>query len=94
MPLTNLIITAYCACHICCGPKPTGLTASGLRPVEGRTIAVGRRDIPFGTKLVLFGTTFVVDDRMAKRYDVKDRTHIDIYFRRHSDAKRFGVRKL
>ena len=84
--LTNAIITAYCACTICCGPKASGLTASGKSPVQGVTIAASR-SIPFGTKIRINGHTYTVQDRLAKRYD----SRIDIYFAKHKDAKAFGI---
>ena len=86
MIVTNAIITAYCACSLCCGPKPSGLTASGLKPRQGITIAASR-SIPFGTKVVINGRTYTVQDRLAKRYD----SRFDIYFTKHSDAKAFGI---
>jgi 3D (Asp-Asp-Asp) domain-containing protein len=85
MILTNVIITAYCACTICCGPSASGLTASGKRPVEGVTIAASR-SIPFGSRITIDGHTYTVQDRLAKRYD----SRIDVYFREHKAAKKFG----
>ena len=38
-------LTAYCACEKCCG-KSDGITASGTKATEGRTIAVDTRIIP------------------------------------------------
>lgn len=92
--MTNFIITAYCACQICCGSNARGITASGTIPTQNRTIATGRRDIPFGSRVVLFGQTYVVEDRMARRYNTTSPMYIDIYFRKHSDAKKFGVKKI
>jgi 3D (Asp-Asp-Asp) domain-containing protein len=31
---------------------------------------------------------YIVQDRLAKRYD----SRFDIYFNKHSDAKKFGIR--
>jgi 3D (Asp-Asp-Asp) domain-containing protein len=85
--ITNLVVTAYCACSICCGPHPSGLTASGKKPIEGITVAASRQ-YPFGTRLMIEGHTYIVQDRLAKRYD--DR--VDIYFSKHKDAKKFGLK--
>ena len=93
--MTNVIVTAYCACSICCGPSASGLTASGLVPKQGITIAASR-NIKFGTKIALSvpgyftNKTFTVQDRLAKRFD----NRIDIYFTKHSDAKKFGIHKI
>ena len=85
--ITNtLIVTAYCACKLCCGPHAGGLTASGVKPVEGITCAASR-SIPFGTRIYIEGVGYrTVQDRLAKRYD----NRIDIFFKRHEDALRFG----
>lgn len=83
--ITNLIVTAYCACHICCGSKASGITASGLKPVEGITVAASR-SLPFGTRIIIDGHTYKVQDRLAKRYD----NRIDIYMVSHRSALSFG----
>jgi 3D (Asp-Asp-Asp) domain-containing protein len=89
-----MIVTAYCACALCCGPSASGLTARGTRPVQGITVAASR-SIPLGTRIRLTvpglwkARTFTVQDRLAQRYD--DR--LDIYFSRHSDAVKFGVKQ-
>ena len=89
--ITNLcIVTAYCACKLCCGSQAQGITASGLRPIEGITIAASRK-IPFGTKMYIENVGWrVVQDRLAKKYD----SRIDLYFARHKDALQFGKKKL
>lgn len=78
-------ITAYCACRKC--TKGTGITASGRKPVEGRTVAASR-SIPLGTKIHIGGGIGwrVVEDRLAKRFDGR----VDIYFRSHAEALKFG----
>lgn len=87
--ITNLLVTAYCACTICCGPKASGLAANGKKPIEGVTCAAAR-SIPFGTVIYIEGIgKRVVTDRLAKRYD----NRIDIYFNNHNKAKQFGITK-
>lgn len=89
MTNTVAIITAYCACKLCCGPDAVGLTASGVRPVQGVTVAAPR-SVPFGTLVNIDGVGLrTVQDRMARRYDGR----WDVYFERHEDAKQFGIRK-
>jgi len=83
--ITNLIVTAYCACHICCGPNAQGITASGKKPIEGITVAASRK-IPFGTKIAIDGKTYIVQDRLAKKYDGR----VDIYMSSHKKALNFG----
>lgn len=82
------IVTAYCACAICCGPRAAGMTASGVRPQQGVTVAASR-SVPFGVRLRVAGlsNTFIVQDRLSKRLD----SRVDIYFASHQDAKKFGI---
>jgi len=92
MPVTNIItatVTAYCSCRVCCGPNAHGITASGTPPVQGRTIAASR-SIPLGSKVIIAEKTYVVEDRLAKRFD----NRFDLFFRSHQEAKRFGKRTL
>lgn len=78
-------LTAYCECEKCCGKWANdNKTASGTAPTEGRTIACN--DLPFGTKVNIFGNTYIVEDRGVSGM------HIDIYFKSHEDARKFGVK--
>ena len=82
-------VTGYCACPKCCGKGAKGITAAGTRPMQGRTVAAPR-NVPLGTKVLIDGKPFTVEDRTARRFDGR----WDIYFERHQDAKNFGKRKL
>ena len=86
--LTNLLtltITAYCHCAVCCGEAGQP-TASGVRPMVGRTVAASR-SLPFGTVMIIPGVgKRVVQDRLAKRYD----NRVDIFVATHAQAKKFG----
>ena len=83
--LTNITLTGFCQCKKCCGPKAKGICADGHRPVQGITIAASR-SIPLGTKVLINGHTYTVQDRLARRFDKR----IDIYFNSHKDALHFG----
>ena len=76
--------TAYCGCSQCCG-KSDGVTASGTKATQGRTIAAPGT-FPFGTELIINGHTYVVEDRGGSISGKR----IDIYFDSHSDALAFG----
>lgn len=76
--------TAYCGCVSCCG-KSDGITATGTRATQGRTIAVDPNIIPYGSKVVLNGNTYIAEDCGAFRGN-----HIDVFFNSHSDALQFG----
>lgn len=85
MILTNQITTAYCICSLCCHPKWGGITASGVRPVQGITIA-GPRKFPFGTKIKIDNKTFLLQDRVSWKYEGR----WDVFFNKHKDAVKFG----
>ena len=81
--LGNFKLTAYCNCAICCGKWAGGPTASGTMPVEGRTVAMA--GVPFGTKLIIGGKIYTVEDR-GTPYG-----HVDIYMNDHDECNIFGV---
>jgi 3D (Asp-Asp-Asp) domain-containing protein len=79
-------LTAYCPCRKCSegwGNK----TATGVRAIEGRTIAVDPRVIPYGSAVVINGKEYVAEDCGGA---IKKK-RIDIYFESHSAAWKFGV---
>ena len=80
-------LTAYCNCEICCGKWAGGATASGVMPKANHTIAVDTSVIPFGTKVVINGKTYVAEDTGSAIYG----NRIDIYMDSHSDALQWGV---
>lgn len=79
------IVTAYCACKVCCGPNAKGICANGKAPVQGTTIAASRR-LPLGTEVWIDSHKYIVHDRLAKKY--YDR--FDIFFSDHQVAKNYG----
>ena len=83
---------AYCACSKCCGRwSQYGLTASGTAPQQGRTVAVDPDVIPLGTQLTIDGSAgYIAEDTGS---GIEGNT-LDIYFERHEDALRWGVRKV
>ena len=83
--LGNFKLTAYCSCEICCGKWAAnpGMTASGVRAEEGVTVAMA--GVPFGTKLMINGHVYTVQDR-GTAYG-----HVDIYFSSHAAALQFGL---
>ena len=74
--------TAYCPGACCNSPENAGKTASGKPMVVGRTVAVGH--LPFGTRLLIDGHEYVVEDRGVKGH------HVDILHESHSAARKFG----
>lgn len=81
----SYVITAYCPCAKCCG-KNDGITASGVKAVEGVTVAMDK-SIPFGTKIYIDGVgERIVQDRGGA---IKG-NRIDLYFIDHQSALNFG----
>ena len=69
-------ITGYCPC------------SSGKRATAGRTIAADTSKLPMGTKVVINGHTYTVEDVGG---GVRG-NHIDMFFSSHSAALQWGVR--
>jgi 3D (Asp-Asp-Asp) domain-containing protein len=80
-------LTAYCSCSKCCGKWAGSPTASGVMPRANHTIAVDTSVIPFGTKVMINGNTYVAEDTGSAIKGNK----IDVFFDSHSSALNFGV---
>lgn len=76
-------ISAYCPCVKCC-LKSDGITASGTKATPNRTVAVD--GIPFGTRLLIDGNEYVVEDRVGS-----GKRLIDVFFPTHDDALNSGL---
>lgn len=87
-------VTAYCCCKECCGKEPTqpgyGITKSGKRATEGRTIAVDPTVIPLGTTVYLNGVPYIAEDTGSAIKGKK----IDLFINDHQRAKIFGVQEM
>lgn len=81
-------ITAYCACIECCD-KDDGITATGTKATEGRTIAADPTVLPYGTKVIINGHEYTVED-CGGAVNGKE---IDIYFNSHTEASQFGRKR-
>lgn len=68
----------------CCNGRNAGRTASGAPMTVGRTVATGR-EFPFGTRLLINGQIYTVEDRGVPNGCV------DILVGSHSEAYRRGV---
>ena len=79
-------ITFYCPCRRCNG-KNAGRTASGAEMTVGRTVAASAREFPFGTKLLINGEVYTVEDRGVGV------GHIDILVESHQEALNKGVKR-
>ena len=79
--LGEFLLTAYCPCTSCSDDYGTQ-TSTGGTCVEGRTIAVDPRVIPYGTKVYINGHEYVAEDCGGL---IKQK-RIDIYFDSHEEA--------
>ncbi len=88
------LVTAYCACERCCGRwarNSPGITATGVRAVEGITVAADWSLLPPGTVIEIEGRGWRIVQDSGRA--IRGR-RIDIFFTSHADALRFGVQKL
>ena len=67
--------------------KADGITATGTPVVEGQTIAVDPRVIPYGTKVIIGGHIFTAEDCGGAIQG----NHIDIYVNNRAEATALGV---
>lgn len=81
-------ITHYCACKKCCGENAQGITASGKRVEEGKTIAVDKKVIKMGSKVLIdgYGEYEAQDTGSAIKGNI-----IDVYVADHNQALQMGV---
>lgn len=87
--LGQVVTSGYCSCSICCGQWAGGPTASGVYPTPNHTIAVDANNpfVPMGTKVVMNGVEYVVEDTGAfARYGVQ----FDVYYSDHAAASAHG----
>ena len=83
-------ITYYCVenYHHICNNGNASITATGTVPTPGRTIAVDPRKIPYGSKVVIDGHTYIAEDCGGLIKGNK----IDICVSSHTEAYQRGVR--
>jgi 3D (Asp-Asp-Asp) domain-containing protein len=100
--------TSYCGCAVCCAKNSTevgghGLTKSGIKPLEGWTLA--SLQIRRGTIVILPSSPGIFGDGRHMVHDrggptrediaaVGVRAGIDIFVRTHEEARRYGRRTI
>ena len=91
-------ISHYCACSKCCGKAEDdpwyGITATGTKVQEGRTIAVDPKVIPYGTEVTIRyqdGTehTYIAEDCGG----AIEGNRIDVYMSSHEAARKAGLKQ-
>lgn len=78
----NCRITFYCHCAACNG-RAGANCASGVQPTVNHTVANG--SLPFGTRLLIDGQEYVVEDRGVGDFE------IDIFVASHEEALQRGL---
>lgn len=92
----DAIVTAYCPCPICCGKYSDGVTSTG-RSAYLPGCAVAPSLISYGSIIEIPGLgSFVADDTGAalRKNAEKGIYHVDIRFKQHEDAVRFGRKTI
>lgn len=82
-------LSAYCKenyPHIC-NNGDSSTTATGTIPMAGRTVAVDPKIIPYGSKVIINGRTYVAEDCGGA---IKG-NRVDILFDTHREALNFGI---
>ena len=79
--------TAYCPCYKC-SEGWGSLTSTGAIATANLTVAVDRRVIPMGSRLLINGQEYIAQDVGG---GVKG-NHIDIYFNTHGETRQHGVK--
>ena len=80
----NCRITHYCSCAACCG-KSDGITATGTRVKEGRTVAVDPKVIPLGSEVLINGHVYIAEDTGVSG------NAVDVFIDSHARSLRMGV---
>lgn len=84
----NCTITSYDNGPCCCGIWSGGHTASGTVPRANHTVA--SNVLPFGTRLLIEGQEYVVEDRGDGNMDA---FWIDVFVNTHEEACQRGMYK-
>lgn len=78
-------VTHYCPCYRCNGNN-LAMTASG-KPLAVGMVAMSKQ-YPFGTKLIINGNIYTVEDRGGSEFN--DIHRVDIFVKTHAEALRLG----
>lgn len=87
-------ITAYCPCEKCCGDWSDGITATGAKATQGKTIAVDPSIIELGSIVYFDGIDgfggYVAEDTGG----AINGNRIDLFFDDHQEALEWGIKEL
>ena len=88
--LGKFIATAYCPCAICCGKGAKGITYTGTKATQGRTVAVDPKVIPLGSVIYINGKAYTAED-IGSGIEGK---RLDIFYNSHQDALNWGEKTV
>ena len=82
-------LSAYCKENYPhnCNNGNSSATATGTVPMAGRTVAVDPKIIPYGSKVIINGHTYIAEDCGGA---IKG-NRVDILFDTHQEALNFGI---
>jgi 3D (Asp-Asp-Asp) domain-containing protein len=92
-----MLVTAYCPCRECCGRwSAIHRTACGLsvRANRSRFVAADTDILPFGQRVSVPGYHGGAPVPVLDRGSAIVGRHLDVFFRSHAEAKRWGSRWL
>ena len=90
-------LTGYCNCYECCGIYAGGPTASGVMPVEGRTVAIHETTmeaygLQFGDRLMIRNHIYTLEDHGGSEMGGSNGGKcVDIYVEEHNDCYRDDI---
>jgi len=89
------VVTAYCPCKICCGPRARGITASG-KPVtaNGGLFVAADKSVPFGTQISIPGYNGGKPVPVLDRGGAIRGNRLDVYVPTHRTALIWGRQQL
>ena len=88
--LGDFTVTAYCSCAKCCGQWADGITYTGTKATEGRTLAVDPEVISLGSVVEVNGVNYVAEDIGG----AVNGNHVEIYYNDHNEALQWGRQSL
>jgi 3D (Asp-Asp-Asp) domain-containing protein len=87
-------VTAYCPCSKCCGKHSDGITASGHKICRGDTFIAADKRYSFDTEMTIPGYGNTQPVKVLDRGGAIRGNRLDVFFRSHKKALKWGVRYL
>lgn len=89
----RMLVTGYCPCKECCGPKACGITASGKSvSANGGKFCAAPKNFNFGARVSVPGYNGGKPIPVLDRGGAIKGRHLDLFFPTHEEARRWGKR--